>query len=140
MTVVPLELLPYRRELSIVLKISKRIMPVSGHRDLFAGKPPAVLQPALTDHRFQPGHPQIGAQSKVVLPRPYENHIPFLINQAIFHENSLAAKCSTLACLTARKFYDTLASFRQRLSGPFPPCPQSQSCPRRVPVDRFPCG
>src|SRR5262245_59862791 len=92
MTVVPLEFLPYRRELSIVLKISKRIMPVSGHRDLFAGKPTAVLQPALTDHRFQPGHPHIGAQSNVVLPRPYENHIPFLINQAIFHENSLAAE------------------------------------------------
>src|SRR4030095_2869255 len=77
---IPLEFLPYGRDFSIVLKVSKGVVPVTGHRDLFARQPAAILQPAFADDRLQAGHSQISAQGEVVLAGTYENDIPFLVN------------------------------------------------------------
>ena len=76
---IPFEFLPYGRDLSIVLKVSKRIVPVPGHRDLFAGQPAAILQPAFADDRLQTCHSQISAEGEIVLAGTYENDIPFLV-------------------------------------------------------------
>ena len=80
MGAIPLEFLPYGRDFSIVLKVSKGIVPVPRHGDLFAGQPTAILQPAFADDRLQASHCQISPESEIVLARTYENDIPFLIN------------------------------------------------------------
>src|SRR4030095_8675270 len=82
MAVRPVEFLPHRRDLAVVLKVSERIVPVTGNSDFFARQPPTVLETTLTDHCLQPGHAKVGAKSKIVLPRSDQNDIPLIIYHA----------------------------------------------------------
>ena len=56
-------------------------MPVTRYRDLFARQPPAILEPTFADHSLETSHPQVGTESKIVLPRADEYDIPLLIDQ-----------------------------------------------------------
>ena len=66
MAAIPSQFFPYRRAFAIVLKVGERIVPIARHRDLFAGEPSAVFEPALADHGLEPGHAEISPEGEII--------------------------------------------------------------------------
>ena len=96
MSVLPVKLVPNRRDLAVVLEVGEAVVPVAGQGDLLGEEPPAVFQPALADHGLKAGHAQVGAQGEVVLPRADEDDVPVLVHgHKLPGQPSLAAACST---------------------------------------------
>src|SRR5581483_4869447 len=145
----PVELFPDQRAFSIVLKISQRVVPVARQGDFLARQTPAVLQPALANHRLEPGFAEIGAEGKAVLPGADQNDIPFVIGHHLagFPKtdwndwnpwndwNTCGLKISF-----AKRSFCTPPFFPRTLSCPFRPCRRVGSCRRRAAADKFPCA
>ena len=79
MAVLPVQLLPDRGDLTVVLEVGQAVVPVAGEGDLFGKEPAAVLQPAFADDGLEARHAQIGAQREVVLPRADEDDVPVFV-------------------------------------------------------------